>query len=339
MPNLNLVTGATGFIGSHAVRLLLERGERVRAFARNVRLLRDSGLEGRAGLEVFEGDLLDPASLPRALEGVDALFHLAGFISTAPKDRRLIWNLNYSITRNLFEACRVERPDRIVFLGSIFGLGGGSPTPVGEDVVYDLDDCRIEYFRAKRRTELYVQDCLEAGLPIVRAYPCYCYGPGDIHISSSRLLLAFLRRRVPAYIRGGQNALDVRDAARGLVLAMDKGRLGERYILGGANLGYAELFEILSNVTGYPPPRWVISQGIGRTAGRILQAFSKDPFLDEAEAFIMSHYWFYDDSKARKELDHTSRSLSETFRHAVDWLCSRGLAPWPPGWKDVRESK
>jgi dihydroflavonol-4-reductase len=120
---------------------------------------------------------------------------------------------------------------------------------------------------------------------------------------------------------------------------MDKGRLGERYILGGANLGYAELFEILSNVTGYPPPRWVISQGIGRTAGRILQAFSKDPFLDEAEAFIMSHYWFYDDSKARKELDHTSRPLGETFRHAVDWLCSRGLAPWPPGRKDVRESK
>jgi len=338
MPRLNLVTGAGGFIGSHLTRCLLHRGERVRAFVRNPRSLRDAGLEGRPGLEIFEGDLLDPKSLPRALEGVGTLYHLAGLISTSPRDRLRVWQLNCGLARKVLETCRIVRPEKIVFLGSIFGLGGGGPEPVDEETLFNLGDCPVEYVRAKRGTEIYVQECLDSGLPVIRAYPCYCYGPGDVHLTSSRLLLAFLRRRIPAYLRGGQNALDVRDAARGLALAGERGQPGERYILGGTNLEYGELFRILSNVTGIPPPRLVVPSGMGRLLGRALQTVVRDPIINEGEAFLMSRCWFYDDSKARRALGHASRDLAEALGPAVDWLSDRGLAPRPPGRQSARKT-
>ncbi|MBN1273585.1 MAG: NAD-dependent epimerase/dehydratase family protein [Candidatus Aminicenantes bacterium] len=331
MSNLTLVTGATGFIGSHLTRLLLEKGEKIRIFLRNPVKLKVFGLHEKDNLEVFKGDLLKPEDIPAALDGVDRLYHTAGFISTYPKDKKKVQRLNVDITTNLFETCGKIELKKIVYLASIFALGGGNREPVDEDTSYNLDGLNITYARAKRSSELYIRDKIREGLPIVRIYPCYCYGPGDLNNSNTRLLLTYLDRKLPGYIHGGQNVMDVRDAARGLYLGMTKGKIGEKYIVGGMNLSYDDIFSLLEGITGYPKPRIRMSKRTGKFMGYLNQMVSLSPIIDKDAAELMGHFWYYDDTKARKELGYSSRPVADTLREAVQWFCSRGIAPWPPG--------
>ncbi len=326
-----LVTGATGFIGSHLAGQLLDRGRRVRVLVRSPGNLARVGLEGRAELEVEHGDLLDPRSVARALDGVRTVYHVAGFVSTSPRDREKVHALNYDITYNLFEAARQSEVEKVVYLASIFALGGGQgKRPVDETTPYDLGDLEVEYVRAKRRAELYAWQKRDEGLPIVFVYPCFCYGPGDVYRSSSKMIELHLRRILPAVFPGGQNAMDVRDAARGLIRGMEKGTPGERYLIGGANLTYAELGRALAEVTGYAAPRLPLPPRAVLAIGRVAEKLLSEPPLDEQTALLANRFWFYDDTKARRELGHTSRPIAQSLRDAVIWFCERGLAAWPP---------
>ncbi len=338
MTDVTLVTGATGFIGSHLTKLLLRKGEKTRVLVRTPDKLRAFGLDKR-GLEVIRGDLLKPGDVSKALDGVDRLYHIAGFISTHPEDRTRLRKLNYDITYNLFEECRERGMSQIVYLASIFALGGGGKEPVDENIPYNLNDLDVTYVKVKRKAELYVEDRIEEGLPVVRVYPCYCYGPGDINNSSSRLILSYLNRSLPGYIRGGQNVMDVRDAARGLYLGMKKGKEGEKYLVGGNNMSYELIFNLLEELTGYPKPRLRMSRGMGKLLGYLNQALSSTPAIDKEAADLMGHYWYYDDSKARKELGYSSRPVEETFRDAIYWFCTRDMAPWPAKMKKSNGKK
>jgi len=327
---LSLVTGATGFIGSHLVRALLEQGQRVRVIVRSPDRLAAVELD-HAELEVVTGDLLEPQTLPPALADVTRLYHVAGFISTARRDKDAIHRLNVNITRNLFEATRGQGIDKIVYLASIFALGGGAgPTPAREDVPYDLEDFGVEYFVAKRKAELYARQCAAEGLPIVFAYPCFCYGPGDVHRSSSKAIEMHLRRLLVTALPGGQNAMDVRDAAAGLIKAMDRGAIGERYLLGGQNVTNAQLGTMLAAITGYPRPVLPLPAGVARLVGRAAERLLASPPLDEQAARIATRFWYYDDEKARRELGHTSRPLETTLRDTVEWMIRAGRAERPP---------
>lgn len=135
---------------------------------------------------------------------------------------------------------------------------------------------------------------------------------------------------MPGYIKGGQNAVDVRDAAIGLYLGMERGKKGEKYIIGGKNLSYYELFALLSEITVSPSP---LSGRMGKFIGLINQAFSSDPKLDRQSAEIMCRYWYYDDSKSRRELGYKPRPLRKTLIDSINWLCIRGSAPWPTSMK------
>ncbi|MBW2459699.1 MAG: NAD-dependent epimerase/dehydratase family protein, partial [Deltaproteobacteria bacterium] len=312
------------------VRALQERGEPVRVLVRSPDRLGAVDLD-REALDVVTGDLLEPATIPAALEGVTRLYHVAGFISTARRDRDAIHRLNVNITRNLFEAARRSPLDKIVYLASIFALGGGAgPTPVHEDVAYDLEGFGVEYFVAKRKAELYARRCAEEGLPLVFAYPCFCYGPGDVYRSSSKVIELHLKRLLVTAFPGGQNAMDVRDAAAGLLKAMDRGAIGERYLIGGQNITNTELGTLLASITGYPRPWIPVPGGLGRLAGRVAERLVSSPPLDEQTALMASHHWYYDDEKARRELGHTSRPLETTLRDAIDWMCRTGRAKRPP---------
>jgi dihydroflavonol-4-reductase len=312
---------------------LLERGESVRVLVREPRKLADVALEAAAGagtLEVAAGDLLEPASLEAALRDVSAVLHIAGFISTRRADRAAVHRLNHDATVNLFAAARAAGVERVVYLASIFALGAGrGQEPVTEEVQYDLGELAVDYFAAKRRAELHAHDCVRDGLPVVFVYPGFCYGPGDVYGSSSQLLLAHLQR-LPVYFPGGQNAMDVRDAAAGLIRGLDRGRVGEKYLIGGENRSYAELGRILAEITGYRPPRFRVPGGLGVALGRLAEAALPGSPLDAQAALIASRFWYYDDSKARRELGHRSRPLRETFTDAIRWLCARGMARWPP---------
>jgi dihydroflavonol-4-reductase len=329
--DLTLVTGGTGFIGSHVVRALLERGEAVRVLVRSRDRLGPVALDAHGELDVIIGDLLEPATIPPALVGVSRLYHIAGYVSTARADRDAIHRRNVNITRNLFWAAGRAEIDKIVYLASIFALGGGhGPTPVREDAVYDLDDLGVEYVVAKRQAELFARRCADDGLPLVFAYPCFCYGPGDVYRSSSSIIELHLRRWLVTALPGGQNAMDVRDAAAGLIKAMDRGAIGERYLLGGRNIANQELASLLSSITGYPPPRIPLPAGLFRLVGSVAERLPASLPLDEQTARLASRYWYYDDDKARRELGHTSRPLETTLRDAIDWLCRAGDAQRPP---------
>jgi dihydroflavonol-4-reductase len=322
-----LVTGATGFIGSHVTRQLLDRGDAVRVLVRSPDKLAAVGLDDVK--DVARGDLLDPAAIRAALRGVDQVIHIAGYVSTARRDRAVIHQANYDVTVNLLEETARAGVRRVVYLASIFALGGGTQRPVAEDTAYELDGLRIDYFEAKRNAELYAYRARDRGQPIVFAYPCFCYGPGDVYDSSSRLLIQFLRGKLPVFVAGGQNAMDVRDAAAGLIKALDHGRDGAKYILGGENHSYRDLLRILATVTGLSPPRIGLPRGLAERLGRLAERVSKEPPLDEQSAQIAGRWWFYDDARARRELGHTSRPLDHTFDAAVRWLCETGRAPWP----------
>ncbi len=331
MAGVSLVTGATGFIGSHLARQLLERGESVRVLVRDPAKLRAVGLADAPGLEVAQGDLLEPATIRAALAGVRRLYHVAGYISTARDDRDDVYRLNVDTTSNLFTAASSMNLDKIVYLASIFALGGGrDETPVDEGVAYDLSGFGVDYFVAKRRAELDAREQLARGLPLVFVYPCFCYGPGDVHHSSSRLIELHLARRLVATIDGGQNAMDVRDAAAGLIRGMERGRIGERYLIGGGNYTNSELGQALADITGYRAPMLRLPGGLAIAAGKLAERVWPSSPLDAQSAKMAARFWYYDDSKARRELGHTSRPLAETLRAAIEWFVVRGQFRRPP---------
>ena len=322
MDDLTLVTGATGFIGSHLVRALLARGEGVRVLVRGgPERLAPVGLGDEPDLDVAVGDLLDPSTLAPALEGVRRVYHVAGLVTTSRKERDRVHRLNVDATVNLFDAIRRAAVERTVYLASIFALGGGAGgRPADETVAYDLEDLDVDYVRAKRRAELHALRCRDEGMPLVFVYPTFCYGPGDVNRSSSKLIDMHLSGLLMASFRGGQNVMDVRDAARGLVLGMDAGRVGEQYLVGGENLSYERIGAILSSITGRPRPRLAIPAGPARLAGRLAERFLKTPPVDEGSILLASRYWYYDDSKARRELGHSSRPAEQALRDAVEWI-------------------
>ena len=233
---------------------------------------------------------------------------------------------NVETTRNLFTAAR-ERPiERIVYLASIFALSGGGLRPATEDSPWLLDGFPVHYVQAKREAELFARDCAAAGMPIIFAYPTFCYGPGDVYESSSELVLGFLRGRIPAYVNGGHNAIDVRDAASGLIAAMERGVVGERYLIGGENVTFEQMFALLAKITGRHAPRVKLPASAARAIGRVADRVPPDLPLTEQIALMSSRHWYYDDAKARAELGHTSRPLEETLRDAVEWFDRRGMA-------------
>lgn len=323
MSDLILVTGATGFIGAHLVAQLAARGDRVRLLVRSPDRLVRVGLAATDLVEVARGDLVEPASVRAALTGVSRVYHVAGLVSTDRRDRELVHRVNHDATVSLFEEIRRSSSvERTVYLASIFALGGSEgERPVDEEVDWNLADLRVPYVEAKRRAELFALRCRDDGMPLVFVYPCFCYGPGDVNRSSSRLIEMHLAGLLLASLPGGQNAMDVRDAAAGLVLGMDRGRLGERYIVGGVNATYAELGRVLAGVTGRrPPSRLRVPPALLRLAGRVAERALRDPPVDAASALLAERRWFYDDRKARRELGYDSRPLEETFRDAVEWL-------------------
>ncbi len=322
-----LITGASGFIGSHVTRQLLERGESVRLLVRSPERLADVGIqEGSPGLEVLSGDLLDPATIQPALQGVSRVHHIAGAISLRERDRLRMHEVNVSATGNLFSALAAwEGIERVVYLASIFALGGGTGAPVREDTAWTLGGLDVPYVQAKRAAQLMVEEHARRGMPIVFAYPCFCYGPGDVYESSSDLLTGFLRGSLPAYINGGHNATDVRDAAAGLILAMEQGEVGEHYLLGGENITFEQLFGLLTYITARPAPRVKLPPAIARLAARAADRVLEEPPLTRQMALMSERRWYYDDQRARRELGYTSRPLEQTLRDAVDWHLARGI--------------
>ena len=324
---LILVTGATGFVGSHVVAKLLERGEKVRILVRPTSSRKN--LEG-VRAEVALGDLADGASLRRAVSGCAQVYHLAADYRLWAADVQLLYESNVAGTRNLLTASEEAGIERMVYTSTV-GTLGFTPdgTPADEETPVGLDDMIGHYKRSKFLAEAEVRAAAKRGFPVVIVNPSTPVGSRDIKPTpTGQMIVDFLRDRMPAYVDTGLNLVDVEDVAEGHLLAMEKGRPGERYILGNQNLSLREILELLGRISGRPAPRMKIP----RKAALVLAAFStgishftrRPPRIPWEAVRMTRKKMFFDSSKAVRELGLPQRPVEQALAKAVEWFRSNG---------------
>jgi dihydroflavonol-4-reductase len=322
-----LVTGASGFLGSHVARLLAERGERVRVLLRPTSQTRL--LEGMA-VERVSGDLRDPDSLDKALTGVSTVYHVAADYRLWARDPREIYESNVQGTRNLLEAARRANVEKFVYTSTVGTVAvpreGVLPD---EGIVTSIDEMIGAYKRSKWLAEQEARKAAAAGLPVIIVNPTTPVGPGDAKPTpTGRIIVDFLNGRMPAYVDTGLNFVPVEDAAAGHLLAAERGRIGERYILGGENLALRQALEILSQVSGRPAPRLrvphVLALGAAYADAALSRLIGREPQIPLEGVRMARHSMFVNAEKARAELGFSPGSLTAAFERAVRWYESSG---------------
>jgi dihydroflavonol-4-reductase len=312
-----LITGGTGFIGSHLARALADRGDDMRLLVRP-----SSSREGLSGIE-FEtasGDVTDQGSVREAMDGVERVFHVAGMTSMRPRDRERVFEVNVTGTRNVLEEARRAGVKRVVLTSSVAAVGPAERgRTADEDQPFTGGELGITYINSKHEAELEARRATERGLPVVCVNPSFVLGPDDSHGTSTQLVRRFLLRQIPVYVDGALNIVDVRDVAAGHLLADERGQPGERYILGGRNFTLARLFSDLSRISGVsPPPVRLPGQVALAGVEAALRASVPIPTTpDEVRSGMQ--WWAYRSDKAERELGFEARPHEETLEDTVRW--------------------
>ena len=322
-----LVTGATGFVGSHVARLLVARGDSVRVLVRPSSDLR--ALDGLA-VERAVGDLRLPDSLPAALRGIERVFHVAADYRLWARDPREIYESNVTGTRNLLSAARTAGVQRFVYTSTVATIAvpreGELPS---ESTAAKLEEMIGHYKRSKFLAEQEALRAAAEGLPVVIVNPTAPVGPGDWKPTpTGKIILDFLRGRMPAYLDTGFNVVPVEDCAIGHLLAAERGRIGERYILGGRNMTLKETLDVLASVTGRPAPRFRLPNAVAMAAGFVENLFSRvlgrEPQIPLEGVRMARHKMFVDGSKAVRELDFQPGPAEAALERAVRWYEANG---------------
>jgi len=315
-----LVTGASGFVGANLVRALLERDFKVRALVRPSSTLK--ALEG-LDVELVQGDVRDRDSLRRALKGCSLVFHAAALYAFNVRPRSLVYGINVEGTRNVLQAALDLGAERVVHTSSVAALGGArddSPLDERVETPWLLGD----YQRSKHLAERVALEFAKKGLPVVIVNPSMPVGPYDVKPTpSGRVIVDFLNRKMPAYADARLNVVDVEAVALGHVLAAERGRAGERYVLGGENLTLEQLLQRLSRITGLPAPEVKLPYGLLFPLAA-LGTLTGSPRLN-LESLRMARYHPYVRSdKAARELGFPVKPVDEALRKAVRWFCENG---------------
>jgi dihydroflavonol-4-reductase len=315
---LTLVTGATGFTGSHVARRLAERGDDVRLAVRetsNTELIDDLDCER------VTCDVLDRRGVRRALKNVERVFHVAGMTSVDPADAERLFAVNVGGTKTVLEECLRAGVERVVYSSSAAALG---PAPHGqtadETQLFTAGHLGIPYVNSVHEAEVEAMRLAARGLPLVCVSPTVIFGTGDVNLASTRLVRSFLLGRIPLYTEGAANVVDVHDAADGHLLADKKGAVGERYILGGRNFTFDRLFADLGRLSGVEPPVKVPARAAAAAAGVL---GGRVGTLTPSEIRTASHWWTYRSTKARRELGWKARPHEETLEATVSWHLER----------------
>ena len=324
------VTGATGFLGAHVARTLAAQGANLRLLVRPTSDLRNlEGLEA----ERVTGDLRDPASLDRAMAGCDTVFHVAADYRLWVPDPQPMYRSNVEGTRNLLAAARQARVGRVVYTSSVATMGFRSNGhPADEDSPVSLADMIGPYKRSKYMAEQLALEAGRTGQDVVVVNPTTPVGEMDIKPTpTGRIVLDFLKKKFPAYLDTGLNLVDAAECARGHLLALEKGKSGERYILGGENLTLKQLLDCLSAITGLPSPRLRVPNLValgaavvdelvtGRLLGREPRATVDAVRMGRKKMFVSS-------AKAERELGWKIVPVEDALRRAAEWFRAKGYA-------------
>ena len=312
-----LITGGSGFVGSHLARALAERGDELRL------LLRDASRAEHLGELEFEtalGDIKDRASVRKAMAGVDKVFHVAGTTSHRSQDRDRVFEVNAGGTRIVSEEALRAGVERMIHTSSIAAVGPAKPGETAdENQLFTAGHLGIAYMNSKHEAETEVLRAAAKGLGVVIVNPSFVLGPDDPTGTSNELVRRFLTRQIPVFIDGGLNVVDVRDVAKGHLLADERGVEGERYILGGQNFTLQRLFADLGEIAGVPPPTMKLPGQLAANAVAALERVGI-PFptaTDEVKAGNL--WWTYRNDKAKRELGFKPRPHERTLADTVDW--------------------
>ena len=333
-----LVTGASGFVGSHVARQLVSAGQPVRVLVR-----RGSNLAALAGLHVecFEGDLRDTSSLERAMNGVRRVFHVAADYRLWTPRPEEIYETNVEGTRRLLAAAKSAGVERIVYTSTVATIAvprhGALPN---EDTRATVDEMIGHYKRSKFLAEQVAVEAAAAGVPVVIVNPTAPVGPWDWKPTpTGRIILDFLKGKMPAYVDTGLNVAAVEDIAAGHLLAAEKGRIGERYILGARNMTLKQILDALSAITGRPAPRVRLPHAIALAAGYADELFSRlagrEPHIPVEGVKMSRHRMFVESDKAARELGYKPTSVEAALERAVRWYEEHGYLATGAGNKSV----
>lgn len=328
-----LVTGATGFIGGAVARALLDEGTEVRALVRQGSVLN----VGDGEVEPVTGDILDSASIERAVKGCDAVFHVAALYSLWVKPK-IIRQVNVEGTRNVLKAAMDEGVKRVVHTSSVAAVAQTNGRAVADETwLPEPKHLSGPYKRSKWEAEGVALDFHRQGLDVVIVNPSFPIGEGDVKPTpTGKVIVDFLSGRLPAYVDTGINVVDVDDVAQGHLLAWKKGRPGERYILGNQNMTLKAALEQLAKIAGLKPPRFKIPVPVALAMSYLdtwIEGYllRREPEIPLEGVKAARKYAYVDSSKAINELGMPQTSVEEAFKKAVAWFAGHGHVenlPW-----------
>jgi dihydroflavonol-4-reductase len=319
-----LVTGATGFVGWHVARKLLERGDRVRALVRDPARLQDLN-----GVEAVLGDLRDPESLVRAVDGCGVVYHLAADYRLWMRDPREMFRSNVEGTRHLFQAAQCKGVEKVVYTSTVGCIGipdegiGDEQTPVG------IQEMSGPYKRSKFLAEQVALEFAASGFPVVIVNPTAPIGDHDFKPTpTGKILVDFARGAMPAFVDTGLNVVDVSDVAAGHLAACERGRIGERYILGAENWTLQSIFSAIGKVVGRPAPTMKVPYAVAYAAGVISTAWAgvtgREPLAPlDGVKMARKKMWVRHD-KAARELGYAPGPVTAALEHAMQWFQANG---------------
>ena len=319
-----LVTGSTGFLGSAILRELLDDGREVKLLVR-----KDADTANIDGLdvEIAYGDLRDSESLQSALNGCNILYHAAAYYSLWDRDQQLIYDINLEGTRKILEASQKKNLEKIIYTSTVGCIGlNEDTTPANENTFFNKSTLANHYKKSKFQAEQVALQFARNGLPIVIVNPSTPVGPRDIKPTpTGKIILDFLNRKMPAYLDTGLNLIDVKDCARGHILAEKKGVPGERYILGNQNMSLFDILTSLEKITGLKAPRIKMPFWVALSAGWVCEMVSnhltgKPPAVPLAGVKMAKYFMYFDSSKAVQELGLEQNSVEKALRQSVNWF-------------------
>ena len=324
------ITGATGFLGSHVARVLAEQGANLRLLVRPTSNLKN--LEG-LNAETAIGDLRAPASLEKAMSGCDVVFHVAADYRLWLRDPAEMYRSNVDGTRAILEAARKNGVRSVVYTSSVATVGfTGNGHPADEDSPVSLADMIGHYKRSKFMAEQIAMEAGRHGMRVVTVNPTTPVGEQDIKPTpTGRIIVDFLKRKFPAYVETGLNLVDVRECARGHIMALEKGKSGERYILGGENLTLKQILDKLGTIAGLPSPKVKLPYFVAYIAGAVDQTVSGRLLGREPRATVETvrmgkkKMWASSD-KAERDLGWNTIPVEGALRRAVEWFRANGYA-------------
>ena len=322
------VTGGTGFVGGNLIRQLLNSGIKVRALVRSSsdqRNLKD------LAIDQVSGDLDNQELLEKAMQGCEWLFHVAAHYSLCLKDSKAIYKANVNGTKKILAAAHTAKIKRIVYTSSVAAIGLAPEGQIAdESTTTTVDKLISDYKKSKFLAEQLAFAAAKDGIPVIIVNPSTPIGPYDVKPTpTGDIVLKFLRRQMPVYVHTGLNLVDVRDVAQGHILAAEKGRIGERYILGNKNVTLKEILDILEKITGLPAPKRSIPHFIPMLVSYfdeliISKLLGREPTVTINGAKMACHPMYYHSEKAVRELGLPQSSIETALQDAVTWFKMNG---------------